>query len=165
MGNNGGESIRWRPFNKAGCSTLIALSLLAGCSPDAAKDPARAFARSDIADTSWTVIEFDGLAIPRADPPAATISFERDGSISGTAGCNTGGSPTKWRDRTFFRLPEPTAVPSLPFTLRGCLDGRSSELGSRFWQRMLQATTWTDDGQHLRIKFVDGSQALLELQH
>lgn len=165
MWNKRQEPIRWRPFNKAGCSTLMALSLLAGCSPDVAKEPARDFVRSDIADTSWTVIELDGLAFPRADPPAATISFSQDGSIYGTAGCNTGGSPTKWRDRAFFRLPEPTAVPPLPFTLRGCLDGRASELGSRFWQRMLQATTWTYDGPRLRINFANGSQALLELQH
>ena len=44
-------------------------------------------ATTDLPGTSWALVEIDGEA-PAADPPP-TLTFNEDGTVTGSAGCNT----------------------------------------------------------------------------
>lgn len=142
---------------------LAVLGIPPGCSDNRAKDTGTKPVDETIAKTNWELVALDGAQVPTTKPAAATISFGRDGSIGGTAACNEGGSPMRWHQGRFAISPNVNTVPLPIFTAMRCLDDASSELGNRFWNRMMTAQTWVRDGRTLKIGFKDGRTASLRL--
>jgi heat shock protein HslJ len=136
---------------------LSVLITLSGCSPRTPSSPPTGIA--DIGDSTWTLLEFDGSSVSQTSPRSATVTFRRDGSISGTAACNEGGSPVRWTIGKFTQLSGPGTSPLPIFTAMRCLDDASSEIGNRFWTKMMKARAWARDGDTLEIAFDDGSYA------
>ena len=147
-----------------GAGPFVLAAALLGCSgsPDADRN-AVAVLEEPVAGSTWELVMFEGSMVPAARPPAATLSFCRDGSVGGTAACNQGGSPLMWQERRFALPSGPNTAPFPVFTVMRCRDDQSSALGHRFWQRMMRARTWTRDGHRLTIGFADGSSAVLRL--
>ncbi len=64
----------------------LALAVLAAIALPACAITSRD-ATTELPGTSWELVEIDGAA-PAADPPP-TLTFEDDGTVSGSGGCNT----------------------------------------------------------------------------
>ena len=62
-------------------ATLFAVAVLAACAITSRP------ATTDLPGSSWVLVEIDGEA-PAADPPP-TLAFNEDGTVTGSAGCNT----------------------------------------------------------------------------
>jgi hypothetical protein len=143
-------------------AVLLAAASLAGCHSDDAGQAQRALPLGEqVVGWNWVLYELENRSIGRASPPAATVIFGRDGSISGAAPCNQGGAPLNWRDGAFYRPANQDRVPVPVFTLMGCLDRQASETGNGFWLQMLGARGWTLAGETVAIQFADGTAARL----
>ncbi|WP_165362081.1 META domain-containing protein [Qipengyuania thermophila] len=142
---------------------LAALGILAGCSGNRAKETSAKPVDETIAETNWELVALDGAQVPATKPAAAIIAFGPDGSIGGTAACNEGGSPMRWHQGRFAISSNVNTVPLPIFTVMRCLDDASSEIGNRFWNRMMTAQTWVRDGRTLKIVFKDARTASLRL--
>lgn len=112
--------------------------------------------RRSVRDTSWQVMEMDGVRAPVARPPAATLNFDANGRIGGTLDCNDGGVGADWSEnniQVFDRRVVQTEI--------GCADDYNYAFAERFWRSMLDAERWTLSGDELTIYFSTGETAKL----
>jgi heat shock protein HslJ len=109
-----------------------------------------------MAGSTWLLETFDGRPAPTGRSVAATLTFRRDGRVEGTSGCNDMGSTIRWRQGLFktggAKLNALTLVP--------CEDQAADQLGSSFWDKFRSARSWKRDGERLRVKFADGTEAM-----
>jgi heat shock protein HslJ len=106
----------------------------------------------------WRVHSLGGELAPRVEPPAATVYFGADQSLTGTILCNSIGGAASWtQEGGFTRLEDPMIV-----TTAGCRDWEGREIGGRFWTKMTFARRWERQGRGMVIHFADGSTATLK---
>lgn len=141
---------------------LALLALLSGCS--GTEIGSRSTAHPEIARTTWALREFSGEPVVQTGLEPATLSFMKDGGVTGSSACNrAGGEELTWtatrsgREGTFSRNP----LAPMITTAVGCGDDAAMQLGNDFWSRMSHARVWSARGGSLSISFSDGSTARL----
>jgi len=126
---------------------LLVVSLLMGCATSAPDAVPLA-----LLDKSWVAVEIEGKAPATA---ASRLEFRRDGSVSGSGGCNSfQGAVTFEGDRVRFG--------PLAATMKMCPDPIMQQEQGFF--RALNATKRIESGENQLRLYDDGPEPRLRLQ-
>lgn len=138
--------------------------------PTATTEPAPSVEAPNLADTSWNVINYrlpDG-AITNVWKTDVTISFSADGTVSGSAGCNTyeGMWSVSGSSDTFEPgVPDPNdgqelALESLAWTEMACEDAAVMEQEAEILDLLLDARRWVLIRGAFNLRDAEGSHLL-----
>lgn len=139
------------------CSVWLMALCLAGCGTPRPPEG------HPIADRHWGLRQLPGAKIRRSDREAATVRFQKDGHVDGTALCNSISTGLRWTSERNARagaIANDRADPWIQ-TAVGCSPTPDDDLAGAFWDRMATARRWMLQGRALRIIFQDGSTAEL----
>lgn len=140
---------------------VLITAALAGCST--VREPWPAVWRGNPAEV-WGLQSVQGERVGERPGYTATIRFNPDRTISGTAACNgVSSGKLRWNNAegetrgTFNQAGHGDAI----MTTAGCRDPEASVVAGKFWSLLEEARTWRIQEDRLTITFDDGSEALL----
>lgn len=127
-------------------SLLLATLILAACS---------AAPSADLTGTKWTLtsLQVDGTSLDLAAPNPVTLEIAKDQAVSGSAGCNS------YFGTIDFKPDGSLEVSNVGSTEMYCMEGM--EVETAFLAALLEAETWSLDGDSLTISAA-GGKAVLE---